>query len=89
MTATFIIVDTTKRLGAELRSVVDQLRQAKERLGKFKTIMETQADGADFSLVASQFGVESANGETIYNLVSGTVAALAAFDPTSMTNRLG
>jgi hypothetical protein len=78
MATTFIIVDTTKRLGQQLRTAVDQLREVRDRLRKLKEVMDTQVDLTpdpdDYSLLEGQFGLAAGRGQETYNLVAGAFA---------------
>lgn len=78
MATTFIAINAGQRLGASARQAVDQLRQAKEALAKLKTIMDTQVDVADYSLVESQFGLQAGKGQTFYNLIAGANTDIGA-----------
>jgi len=73
----FIPINTGQRLGAQLRSAIDQLQAAKQALAKLKAIMDTQVSGGDYSMVEAQFGLQTGQGQTCYNLVAGTNTDLA------------
>ena len=73
MATTFIPINTGQRLGAQLRSAIDQLQAARQTLAKLKAIMDTQVNGADYSMVEAQFGLQTGQGQTCYNLVAGAV----------------
>jgi hypothetical protein len=75
---TFIPINTGQRLGQQLRNAVDQLQAAKQFLAKLKAIMDTQVNGADYSMVEAQFGLQAGQGQTCYNLVAGSNTDLAA-----------
>jgi hypothetical protein len=76
MATTYIPINTGQRLGLQLRNAVDQLQSAKQALAKLKAIMDTQVNGADYSMVESQFGLQTGQGQTCYNLVAGTTTEL-------------
>lgn len=78
MAATFIPINTGQRLGAQLRNAVDQLQAAKHALAKLKAIMDTQVNVSDYSMVEAQFGLQTGQGQTCYNLVAGTNTDLGA-----------
>jgi hypothetical protein len=86
----FIQVNTGQRLGAQLRSAVDQLRQSRDALGKLKSVMDQQIlDDATYAVVESQFGLQTGDGQACYNLVAAVVADLAASNEANFLNRLG
>lgn len=58
----------------ELNNAVSQLESARDTLARLKTQMEAMIDGADYARVEELFGVTAGNGQTLYNLVSGTVS---------------
>lgn len=74
--ANFIPINTGQRLGAQLRSAVDQLNNATGQLARLKATMDTMTDGKDFATLESQVGLQSGDGEAVYNLVAGVVADL-------------
>lgn len=78
MATTFININTGQRLGSQLRSAIDQLQAAKQALAKLKAIMDTQVSGTDYTMVESQFGLQTGQGATCYNLVAGCNAELGA-----------
>jgi len=76
MAANHIPVDQGKRLGQQLRRLIDMQREVLQLNEKLKDIMETQIDTADYTLVATEFGLPSGKGETVYNLVAGMYSAV-------------
>jgi hypothetical protein len=78
MATTYIPISTGQRLGSQLRNAIDQLQSAKQALAKLKAIMDTQVDASDYSLVESQFGLQTGQGQTCYNIVAGTNGDIAA-----------
>ena len=87
MANNFIGIDTTKRLGAVTYNTATQLADARDRLVQLKNDMDNMVDGADYSVIATQFGV--ANGQTLYNLVAGAASALtSSSDLTNLLNWL-
>lgn len=89
MATTFIPVSTGNRLGAELRATVDQLRSGLDRIKKLKAVMDTQVDGADYSQLESQFGLQTGQGTTAYNLTAGALAQINVAAVTSLLDRVG
>jgi hypothetical protein len=77
MATTFIPINTGQRLGSQLRAAVDQLQLAKQALARLKATMDTQITGSDYSMVESQCGLQTGQGQTCYNLVAGTNSDLA------------
>lgn len=89
MATLYIPVNTSKRLGADTRQLVSMLQQSKDIAERLKATMEMQKDGNDWTQVETEFGLPAGSGETVYNLISGTNAALGGFDPTALLSRLG
>lgn len=89
MAATFVPIDTTKRLGSNLRRAVDVLRDALDQLNKVKNIMDTQVDGTDYSVVEAQFGLPAGNGAAVYSLVTGALTAIDVAAVRKSLDRLG
>jgi hypothetical protein len=89
MATTFVQINTTNRLGNQLRAAIDQLRTGKDQLARLKAIMDTQIDGSNYSLLESQFGLQTAEGATCYNLVAGAVGDLALSNTTQLLTRCG
>jgi hypothetical protein len=86
---TFLPVNTSTRLGADLRRAVDQLRDVRDRLERLKNILDTQVDGTIYTLVESQFGLQAGDGQTAYNLVAGAFAAVDVAAVQQLINRAG
>jgi len=90
MAKNFIQVNTGQRLGAQFRNAVDQLRNARDQLGKLKSVMDQQIlDDGTYAVVESQFGLQAGDGQACYNLVAGVVTDLAASNETNLLNRVG
>ena len=89
MATTYIPVNTGQRLGADLRRVVDLLRDVRDRLERLKNIMDTQVDGVDYTLIASQFGLPAGDGQLVYNLLAGSFAAVDVAAVNLLINRVG
>ena len=81
MATNHITVSRNSAQGADLLSIVDQFRIYQDRLRQNKEMMDAQVDGADYSAIETQFGVNSGSGQTVYNLVAG-----ASAEVTSATN---
>jgi hypothetical protein len=76
MADNFIPLDITKRLGNQLRTVIDTLRAALDGLEKHTETMTQQTDGTIWTTVEQEYGVPAGEGEAVYNLVSGAQAAV-------------
>lgn len=72
MATTYVPINTGQRLGAQLRNAIDQLQSAKQALSKLLAIANTQVNGSDYSMVETQFGLTTGQGQTTYNLIAGT-----------------
>jgi hypothetical protein len=89
MAVTYIKVDVSKRLGADLRQTVVHGAEFDERLHRLKDVMDTMIDGTDYTRLETEFGVATGQGETVYNLVAGAATDTAAANITQLLNRLG
>jgi hypothetical protein len=89
MAVTYIKVDVSKRLGADLRQTIVYGTEFDERLHRLKDVMDTMIDGTDYSRLETEFGVATGKGETVYNLVAGAATDTAGANITQLLNRLG
>jgi hypothetical protein len=89
MAATYIKVDISKRLGADLRQTVVHGAEFDERLHRLKDVMETMIDGSDYSRLETEFGLAAGKGETVYNLVSGAATDTSGANIHQLLIRLG
>jgi uncharacterized protein YecE (DUF72 family) len=89
MAVTYIKVDVSKRLGADLRQTVVHGAEFDERLHRLKEVMDTMIDGTDYSRIETEFGLVAGQGQTVYNLVAGAAAGTAATDIHQLLVRLG
>ncbi len=89
MAVTYIKVDISKRLGADLRQTVVHGAEFDERLNRLKDVMETMIDGTDYSRIETEFGLTAGQGQTVYNLVAGAVTDTAAANIHQLLVRLG
>jgi hypothetical protein len=89
MAVTYIKVDVSKRLGADLRQTVVHGAEFDERLHRLKEVMETMIDGTDYSRIETEFGLVTGQGETVYNLVAGAATDTAAANIHQLLVRLG
>lgn len=89
MATLYISVNTSKRLGADVRQAVAMLQQSKDLLERLKAVMEMQIDNGDFSAIETEFGLPAGTGETLYNLVAGSYTDLNGFNVNALLSRLG
>jgi hypothetical protein len=89
MATTFIPINTGQRLGGDLRRTVDLAREVLDRLEDIKRVMDTQVDGADYSQLESQFGLQTGHGDDVYNLVAGAYAQINVPNVLSLLDRCG
>lgn len=83
MAADYIKIDRSNTLAPfaqEIILAVAQLRQAQETLLKIQAkgfrMFDTTPDPDDFSVFETNYGIPIGNGQTVFNLVNGTVLAL-------------
>jgi hypothetical protein len=89
MAVQYISIDSTKRLGSELRQAVNYGTAFDQQMGKLKEIMETMIDGSDYSRLETEFGLAAGKGETVYNLVSGAATDTSGANIHQLLIRLG
>lgn len=96
MARDFIKVDrsvTTATQAGLLLSYVSALRQAYEIGTKCKAVMDHNNDGTVFTDIEALFGLPTGKGQTVYNLVNGSVGSMSgAFqvaDAKNMTETIG
>lgn len=86
MPVNYITVDQSKRMGAELLAIVEQLRSSQDKLRQHKEMMDNMTDGITYANIETQYGIPTGKGDDLYNLVAGAVSELAA--DTNFTNLL-
>lgn len=98
MAVEYIATNTSKRLGADLRQAVHALKEVRSDFRELKAVMETMIDydpelPADspvkFATLETEFGLPTGRGETVYNLVAGSLVSLEASDVNNVIIRLG
>jgi hypothetical protein len=89
MAVQYISIDSTKRLGSELRQAVNYGAAFDQQVVKLKEIMETMIDGTDYSRLETEFGLATGKGETVYNLVTGAATDVSGTNITQLLIRLG
>ena len=89
MATTYIPTNTSKRLGADLRQLSHSLKEARSDCRELKAVMETMIDGTDYTVLESEFGLATGDGQTTYNLVSGALMDLEDANIDQFIIRLG
>ncbi len=89
MAVQYILVDTSQRLGSELRQAVNYGNAFDTQVVRLKEIMETMIDGTDYSAVETNFGLQVGSGQTVYNLVSGAATDAGGTNIHQLLIRLG
>lgn len=75
----FIRIDvsiTTQKYGPDLMLFIANFRSAVELGNRLKDILDHNTDGTNYADIEVLFGLPAGNGDEIYNLVSGALAAL-------------
>lgn len=75
--------------GDSLLTAVAQVREARDRFDHAKAVMETCIDNGDYSKLEQVFGLETGQGETLYNLIAGVVTDMAGFNMSATIARIG
>jgi len=77
MATTYIPISTGQRLGARLRSAVDQAGSAWGQLQALYAVMGTMVDSAasppSYALIETQFGLQAGQGATLYTLLQTVI----------------
>lgn len=89
MAIEYLTVDTSQRLGSELRQAVNYGNAFDTQVARLKEIMETMIDGTDYSAVEANFGLQAGSGETVYNLVTGAATDTGGTNIHQLLIRLG
>lgn len=89
MATTYIKTDTSKRLGANLRQAVHALTNVRSDFREIKAVMETMIDTSDYTLLETEFGLATGDGQTAYNLVSGSLTDMEDANINQTVIRLG
>ena len=87
-----ITIDTTKRLGQDLRQLVTCVFAARDISRRLKETMDQHTDGTTWTTLEAQFGLQAGQGQNTYNLVAaltGVSGALEAAAVTQLCDRLG
>jgi len=83
--ADYINISSDTRHGAAMRQAVNYQQETLERLRSLKATFDEMVDGADYSVIETQLGLQAGEGELVYNLHAG---ALAAVDVAAVTQFL-
>jgi len=76
MANNFITIDTTTRLGSQLRSCIVSMDGTLDLMKRLKAIMDQQTDAIVWTTVEAQFGLPAGKGQTTYNLLASLVSAV-------------
>lgn len=92
----FIAIDkstVTATHAVKLQAFRDVLRDAYERGKEVKSIMDHMTDGSVWTTIEDKFGIATGSGQTVYNYVTGAMAALDGTQQTAdgknFTERVG
>jgi hypothetical protein len=72
----FIAVSYANRLGSQLVNLSGSLALDKARLSQIKADMDQMTDGLTFATIEATYGIPVGKGQTVYNLVTGALAAM-------------
>ena len=89
MANTHIAVDQSIRLGQQLRRCVDMTREVIDLHEKLKDVADQAADAPVWTGVEDALGVPTGDGETVYNLLAGSLAAINVAAVNNFLDRLG
>ncbi len=89
MAVDYIVIDESKRQGAAIRQLVNYQGETIERLRSFKAVLDEMVDGADYTEIESELGLSVGEGITVYNLVTGALAAVDVYAVRTLVARLG
>jgi len=75
MANNFITIDTTTRLGSQLRSLVVSMDGTLDAMRRLKATMDQQTDAIVWTTIEIQFGLPTGKGQTTYNLLASLLSA--------------
>lgn len=79
MAKNFIGLPTgANRLSNSLLGACNTLAMGRDQIRLLKEAMDQMIDGSDYTMLETAFGLSTGNGQTVYNLVAGTLADLNA-----------
>lgn len=67
---------STEKFAADLINAIGALRNAIDQLEKCKALMDHMNNGIVFTDIETHFGLPSGTGQTIYDLLNGTLGAM-------------
>lgn len=76
MADNYIPIDQNRRLGIQLRRLVDLTREVLDLHEKVRSIMDNQTDGANYGTLEKEFGLPSGKGQLTYTLVTDSLAVI-------------
>jgi hypothetical protein len=96
MAGDFIKIDpgvSTQKFAGDLMQFISQVRTTLQQGDALKSRMERMHDGADFTAIETLFGLPSGTGQTVFDLVNGTIGAMRGVfqneQAVEITSRLG
>jgi hypothetical protein len=96
MAGNFIKIDpglSTQKFASDLMQFIAQVRTTLQQGDSLKARMERMHDGADFTAIETLFGLPSGTGQTLFDLVNGTVGAMRGVfqndQAVELTSRVG
>lgn len=88
--AHILINGTANRHNGQLRAWIDNLTRTQQEAERLKAVFDQAALGGDWAALAALLGIEdTADAETIYNLLGSVVTELNATFITQTVGRLG
>lgn len=76
MAIDFIPINLSAAQAQSLKGYILTLRQAQELGQRVLDMMTNMEDGTTFTQIETQFGVPTGSGQTIFNLVNGSVGVM-------------
>jgi len=92
MATTYIKIGTTTTQANRLLTLCAELTSARAHLSQVKETMDSMVNGADYSMLAEEFGLADATqAQTLYNAVAGLKATWEApdFNLLLLTRKVG
>lgn len=76
MAVDFIPITLTAPQGSQLKTAILSLIQAQAQLNSVLGLMTHMEDGVTFTKLETQFGLPAGTGQTVFNLINGTVGVM-------------
>ena len=93
MARDFIKIDPIASQANLLKNYVNVLRQAYEIGGRVRAIMTHNNDGTVFTDIETLFGLPAGKGQTVFNLVNGSIGSMEGTfqvsDAKTLTEQVG